>query len=61
MRHLIFCINAELAAQAMVTPCEAVKTAGGGGSRRVGAALKKAAAYSNELDLSEAMDSIHRD
>ena len=43
----------------MVTPCEAVKTAGWE-SRRVAAARKKAAAYGDEPDLKEAMDSVHR-
>ena len=52
--------DAEQAGQAMVTLCEAVKTAGGE-SRRVAEAGKKAAAYSDEPDLKEAMDSIHRD
>jgi hypothetical protein len=39
--------GAEKAAQAMVSPCKAVKTVGGE-SRRVAAARKKAAAYSDE-------------
>ena len=52
--------DAEQAAQAMVTPCEAVKTAVGE-SRRVAAARKKAAAYSDEPSLKEAMNSIHGD
>ena len=52
--------DAEEAAQAIVTLCEAVKTAGGE-SRRVAAAWKKAAAYTDEPDLKEAMVSIHRD
>ena len=52
--------GAEQAAQAMVTPCEAVKTAGGE-SRRVAAARKKAAAYNDEPSLKEAMKCIHRD
>ena len=52
--------DAEKAAQAMVTPCEAVKTAGGE-FRRVDAAQKKAAAYSDEPSLKKAMNSIHRD
>ena len=51
--------GAEQAIQAMVTPCEAVKTAGGE-SRRVAAARKKAAAYS-EPSLKEAMSGFHRD
>ena len=51
--------GAEQAAQAMVSPCEAVKTAGGE-SRRVAAARKKAA-YSDEPSLKEAMNSIHKD
>ena len=52
--------GAEQAAQAMVTPCEAVKTIGVE-SRRVAAARKKAAAYSDEPSLKEAMKSIHKD
>ena len=44
----------------MVTPCEAVKTAGGK-SRRVAATRKKAAAYSDEPILKEAMNSIYKD
>ena len=52
--------DAEQAAQAMVTPCESVKTAGGK-PRRVAAARKKAPAYSNEPSLKEAMNSIHND
>ena len=48
------------AAQAIVTPCEAVKTAGGE-SRRVAVARKKAAAYSDEPSLKEAMSGFHRD
>ena len=44
----------------MVTPCEAVKTAGGE-FRRVAAARKKAAAYTDELNLKEAMNNIHKD
>ena len=52
--------GAEQAAQAMVTPCEAVKT-DGGESLRVAAARKKAAAYSDEPSLKEAMNSIHMD
>ena len=52
--------DAEQAAQAMVTPCEAEETAGGE-SRRVAAARKKAATYSDEPDMKEAMDSIHKD
>ena len=52
--------GAEQAAQAMVTQCEAVKTAGGE-SRRVAAARKKAAAYSDEPSLKEAMSGLHRD
>ena len=44
----------------MVTPCEAVKT-DGGESLRVAAARKKAAAYSDEPSLKEAMNSIHMD
>ena len=51
--------GSEQAALAMVTPCEAVKTAGGE-SRRVAAARKKAA-YSDEPSLKEAMNSIHKD
>ena len=50
--------GAEQAAQAMVSPCEAVKTAGGD-SRRVATARKKAA-YSDEPSLKEAMNSIHK-
>ena len=46
--------DAERAAQAMMTPCEAVRTAGGE-SRRVAAARKKAAADSDEPSLKEAM------
>ena len=52
--------DAKQAAQAIVTPCEAAKTAGGE-SRRVAAARKKAAADSGEPSLKEAMDSIHKD
>ena len=52
--------DAEQAAQAMVTPCEAVKTAGGK-FRRVAAARKKAAAYSDEPSLKDAMNSVHKD
>ena len=52
--------EAEQAAQVMVTPCEAVKTAGAE-SRRVAAARKQAAAYSDEPSLKEATNSIHRD
>ena len=52
--------GAEDAAQTMVTPCEAVKTAGGE-SRRVAAARKKAAAYIDEPSLKGVMNSIHRD
>ena len=52
--------DAEQTAQAMVTPCEAVKTAGGE-PWRVAAARKKAAAYSDEPSLKEAMNGIHRD
>ena len=52
--------GAEQAAQAMVTPCEAVKTARGD-SRRVAAPRKKAAAYSDEPSLKEAIKCIHRD
>ena len=52
--------GAEQAAQAMVTPCEAVTTAGGE-SRRVAAARKKAAAYSDEPSLKEAISGFHRD
>ena len=52
--------HAEQAALAMVTPCKVVKTAGGE-SRQVAAVQKQAAAYSDEPDLKEAMDSIHRD
>ena len=44
----------------MVTPCEAVKTAGGE-SRRVAAARKKVAAYSDEPSLKEVMNGIHKD
>ena len=51
---------AEQAAQAMVTPCETVKTAGGE-SRRVATAQKKAAAYSDEPNLKKAMKCIHKD
>ena len=51
---------AEQVAQAMVSLCEAVKTAGGE-SRRVGAARKKAAAYSDDPRLKEAMSGFHRD
>ena len=43
-----------------MSPCEAVKTAGGE-SRRVAAARKKVAAYSDEPSLKEAMSGIHRD
>ena len=43
-----------------MTPCEAVRTAGGE-SRRVAAARKKAAAYSDEPSLKEVMNSIHKD
>ena len=52
--------GAEQAAQAMVSPCKAVNTAGGE-YRRVPAARKKAAAYSDEPSLKEAMSGIHRD
>ena len=52
--------GAEQAAQAMVTPCEAVKTVGVE-SRRVAAAWKKAVAYSDEPSLKEAMKCIHKD
>ena len=52
--------DAEQAAQAIVAPCEAVKTAGGE-SRRVAAARKKAAAYNHEPSLKEAMNSFYRD
>ena len=52
--------DAEQTAQAMVAPCKAVKTAGGE-SRRVPAARKKAAAYSDEPYLKRAMDGIHTD
>ena len=52
--------GSEQAALAMVTPCEAVKTAGGE-SRRVAAAQKKAAAYSDEPSLKEAMSGFHRE
>ena len=52
--------GAKQAAQAMVTPCEAVKTAGGD-SRRVAAAWKKAAAYNDKPSLKEAMNGIHKD
>ena len=53
-------LDAEHAAQAMVTPCEAVKSAEGE-SWRVAAVQKKAAAYSDEPSLKQAMDSIHKD
>ena len=52
--------DAEQAAPAIVTPCEAVKTAGGE-SRRVAVARKKAAVYSDEPSLKEAMSGLHRD
>ena len=52
--------GAEQAAQAMASPCEAVKTAGGE-SRQVAAARKKAAAYSDEPSLKEAISGLHRD
>ena len=52
--------GAEQAAQAMVTPCEAIKTVGGL-SRRAAAARKKAAAYSDEPSLKEAMSGFHRE
>ena len=52
--------GAEQASLAMVTLCEAVKNAGGE-SRRVAAARKKAAAYSNEPSLKERMKCIHKD
>ena len=52
--------DAEQAAPAKVTPCEAVETAGGE-SRRVAAARKKAAAYSDEPSLKEATSGFHRD
>ena len=51
--------DAEQAAPAMVTPCEAVKTAGGE-FQRVAAARKKAAAYSDEPSLKEEMSGFHR-
>ena len=44
----------------MVTPSEAVKTAGGE-SRRMAAARKKAAAYSDEPSLKEAVSRFHRE
>ena len=49
--------DAEQAAPARVTPCEAVKTAGGE-SRRVAVARKKAAVYSDEPSLKEAMSGL---
>ena len=52
--------GAEQAAQAMVSPCKAVKTSGGE-SLRVAAARKKAAAYSDDPSLKEAMSGLHRD
>ena len=52
--------GAKQAAQGMVSPCNAVNTAWGE-SRRVAAARKKAAAYSDEPSLKEAMSGIHRD
>ena len=52
--------GAEQAAQALVSLCEDVKTAGGE-SRRVAAARKKAEAYSDEPSLKEAMSGFHRD
>ena len=52
--------GAEQAAQVMVSPCKAVNTAEGE-SRRVAVARKKAAAYSDEPSLKEAMSGIHRD
>ena len=45
-------LDAEQAAQAMVTPCKAVKTAGGE-FRQVAAARKKAATHSDKPDLKE--------
>ena len=53
-------LGAVKAAQAMVSPCNAVNTAGGE-SRRVAAARKKAAAYSDEPSLKEAISGTHRD
>ena len=50
--------GADQAAQAMVSPCKAEKTAGGE-SRRVAAARKKAATYSDEPSLKEAMSGLH--
>ena len=44
----------------MVTPCEAMKTAGGE-SRRVAAARKKAADCIDKPSLKEAMSGFHRD
>ena len=52
--------DAEQVAQAMVTPCEAVKTAEGE-SRRMATARKKAADHSDETSLKEAMNGIHKD
>ena len=52
--------GAEQAVQAVVTPCEAIKTVGGL-SRRAAAARTKAAAYSDEPSLKEAMNGIHKD
>ena len=43
-----------------MTPCEAVKN-DGGESRRVAAARKKAAVYSDEPSRKEAMNSGHKD
>ena len=51
--------DAEQAVPAMVTPCEVVTA--GGESRRVAAARKKAAAYSDERSLKEAMSGFHRE
>ena len=51
---------AEQPARAMVSLCVAVKTAGGE-SRRVAAARKKAAAYSDEPRLKDAISGFHRD
>ena len=52
--------GADQAAQAMVNPCKAEKTAGGE-SRRVAAARKKAVTYSDEPSLKEAMSGLHRE
>ena len=52
--------GADQAAQAMVSPGKAEKTVGGE-SWRVGAARKKAATYSDEPSMKEAMSGLHRE